>query len=75
MNDNNCVMGLMGKLIVLCEESGMDVPRQIAALNAARVALEAMELDNDISESDLESEVLRSVFRDLMKAGVLRGVN
>ena len=71
--DNNAILQLMGSINELCERSGLDPIRQLAALNALALTFQTLQQHPETSEDRLEGIVLHSIFVDLCQAGLLQG--
>ena len=73
--DNNAILKLMNDITALCESSGLDSIRALAALNATALIFEALQSNPELSEDRMEQIALRSIFVDLCQGGLLKGVN
>ena len=74
-DDNNAILILMDMLNDVCHNSGLDLIRQMSALNALALVFQTLQKDPHTPEERLESIVLHSIFTDLCQAGMLKGVN
>lgn len=73
--DNNAILKLMNDITALCESSGLDSIRALAALNATALIFQALQSNPELSEDRMEQIALRSIFVDLCQGGLLKGVN